>query len=102
MSEYAFTARGDGAFEITGLLTFATVPELLQQSRAWLADDHRELAIDLGGVTRADSAGLALMIEWLRLARSRNRRLRFIHIPEQLQNLIRVSGLDGVFDAAPA
>jgi phospholipid transport system transporter-binding protein len=48
-------------------------------------------------VTLVDSAGLALMIEWLQLARSANRDIGFTNIPGQMRDLIRVNGLEQVF-----
>ncbi len=77
---------------VSGALTFDTVPELYRSTGAWFVRDG-DLAIDLGQVARADSAGLALMVEWLRRAQGANCRLRFTNIPAQVQNLIRVNAL---------
>ena len=77
---------------VTGALTFETVPALYKSSATWFAGEG-ELVIDLAEVARTDSAGLALLIEWLRRARAANRTLRFINIPAQVQTLIRVNGL---------
>ena len=96
MSSNGFVTQHDGAYEIRGLLTFSTVPEVLTQSVSWL-DQATPVTVDLQQVTRADSAGLALMIEWLRQARGNNLELRFIHIPDQLATLIRLSGLQDLF-----
>lgn len=79
-------------FPVSGVLTFDTVPDLFRQSTAWFAGNG-DLLIDLAAVTRADSAGLALMLEWLRRARAANRTLRFANIPAQVQTLIRINGL---------
>jgi phospholipid transport system transporter-binding protein len=48
-------------------------------------------------VTLTDSAGLALMIEWLQLARAAKHEIVFTNIPEQMRDLIRVNGLTQVF-----
>lgn len=77
---------------VSGALTFDTVPGLYHGSTGWFAGSG-ELVIDLGEVTRADSAGLALLIEWLRRAQTAQRRLRFTGVPAQVQTLIRVNGL---------
>jgi phospholipid transport system transporter-binding protein len=77
---------------VSGALTFDTVPGLFQTSRAWFTGEG-ELFIDLSRVARADSAGLALLIEWLRRAKAANRPLRFTGMPAQVQTLIRVNGL---------
>ena len=86
-------------YPVSGVLTFDTVPDLFRQSAAWFAGSG-DLLIDLAGVTRADSAGLALMLEWLRRARALNRPLRFTSIPAQVQTLIRINGLEGALSDA--
>ena len=82
---------------VTGALTFETVPGLYRNSASWFAGTG-ELILDLAQVERADSAGLALLIEWLRRARVANRTLRFANIPAPVQTLIRINGLQ---DALP-
>lgn len=82
---------------VAGALTFETVPGLFQNSSSWFAGAG-DLTIDLAQVERIDSAGLALLIEWLRHARVANRTLRFANIPAQVQTLIRINGLQ---DALP-
>lgn len=85
---------------VAGDLSFETVPALYRDSAGWFAGDG-ELEIDLGGVTRTDSAGLALLLEWLRRARAVKRPLRFANIPDQVQTLIRINGLTDAL-AAPS
>ena len=77
---------------VSGQLVFDTVPELYAASRGWFGGPG-EVVLDLGAVTQADSAGLGLMIEWLRMARAAGRSIRFVNIPSQMQVLIRVNGL---------
>jgi phospholipid transport system transporter-binding protein len=54
----------------------------------------KQITLDLGKVGNADSAGLALMLEWIKYARSKRVQLRFINIPAQILNLAKLSGLD--------
>jgi phospholipid transport system transporter-binding protein len=82
---------------VRGELTFDTVPGLYRESAAWFAGDG-DLNISLREVTRADSAGLALLVEWLKQAQRGNRRIRFLDIPSQVQTLI---GVNGLTDALP-
>ena len=86
-------AQPDGRAALTGPLNFATVGALLGEGIA-LIDAGRATQIDLSGVTASDSAGLALMIEWLSVARTAGRTLRFEHIPMQLQQLARLSEVE--------
>jgi phospholipid transport system transporter-binding protein len=50
----------------------------------------------LRAVTRADSAGLALMVEWLREARRRGGRLEVVNMPDQMFGIAHMSKLDRV------
>lgn len=79
-------------YPVSGVLTFDTAPALYQESRGWFAPGA-EVVIDLAQVERADSAGLALMIEWLKRARDAGGRLEFANIPDQVRTLIHVNGL---------
>jgi phospholipid transport system transporter-binding protein len=88
--------RPDGTAEVSGELTFATVPAYLQGNGALFAG-RGDLTIDLRGVMRADSAGVALLVEWLRLARAAGRTLRYRNLPPQVDALVRVSGLEKAF-----
>lgn len=87
------TGQENGRLVVEGALTFATVPDVLPPSAAWIQQGSGDIQVDLNGVTRTDSAGLALLVEWLQLALARGRPIRFVHVPEQVQSLIRVNGL---------
>ena len=97
MNENGFTPRGNSAFEVSGRVTFQTVPQFLGHTNKWLQSGAGRVTIDMQGVTLTDSAGLALMIEWLQLARAAKREIVFTNIPEQMRDLIRVNGLEQVF-----
>ena len=97
MSENGFASRGGGVFELSGRLTFQTVPRFQGHIGAVLQGDPQPVTIDMRGISLADSAGLALMIEWLQRARAAQREMVFANIPEQVQQLIRVNGLQEVF-----
>ncbi len=82
-------------FRIQGALTFDTVTRLLARSIELFS--HAEaLDIDLGGVESADSAGLALLVEWMRYARHHDLPIRFINMPPQMLAIARASSLDHV------
>jgi phospholipid transport system transporter-binding protein len=87
--------RLEGHFRLSGELTFDTVPDLLVRSRQLFAACPA-LEIDLAGVDRVDSAGLALLTEWTRVAESLQQEIGFTNMPAQMRDLVRVSGLDNV------
>ena len=87
-----------GTLVVGGALTFATV-ELVLGDGAQAVTARGASVVDLGGVDRADSAGLALLVEWLRAARREGRSLRFANVPEQLRAIAGTTGLDRlIFD----
>lgn len=91
---------GDGRIMVAGELGFTTVTELRNRSSHLFVDSCGELDIDLAGVTRSDSAGLALLLEWMRMARAQKRELRFHHLPEQMEAIASASDLETVLPLA--
>jgi phospholipid transport system transporter-binding protein len=85
----------DGTYRLEGELNVDTVPELNEQVKN-LTGKEGSVAVDLNGVTHADSAGVAMLVEWYRQARQHGRELHFINLPEQMQAIIRVSSLQQV------
>jgi phospholipid transport system transporter-binding protein len=84
---------GDGRFRVSGVLDATTAREVLEQSESHF-DQFKDLDIDLGGVGDSDSAGLALLIEWLRLARQWNKPIHFANVPAQIEALARISEVE--------
>ena len=56
-------------------------------------NDSKSLEISLAQVEKADSAGLALLLEWVGRARRKNVDLRYTDVPFQLQALAKLSNL---------
>ena len=78
---------------VTGSLHFTTVSALLPLGVDAINNGHAAV-IDLAGVTGSDSSGLALLIEWLSVAKGAGRSLRYDNIPSQLQQLARLSEVE--------
>lgn len=93
MSRLNIIKQGAGRFAIDGDLTFATIDKQTLKSFSFLKV-AKEVTIDLSRVSCTDSAGLALMIEWIKYARHNRTQLSFKNIPEQLMNLAKLSGFD--------
>lgn len=92
---------GKNTFALAGELSFSSVPPLWRGNGRRLMDaapPDGEVTVDLNGVVRTDSAGIALMIEWLRRARDRNVTLRFRNIPKQMLSLVNLAEVDFLFD----
>lgn len=99
--KYNGNGRQDASFEVAeggrarviGSLHFTTVSALLSAGVAAIAGGRADV-IDLAGVKASDSAGLALLIEWLSVAKSAGRTLRFDNVPSQLRQLARLSDVE--------
>jgi phospholipid transport system transporter-binding protein len=84
---------------VLGSLDFGTVTRLLPSgSKAILGGNAA--VIDLAGVTDSDSAGLALLIEWLSVARHAQRPLRYENVSPQLKQLARLSEVEDLLIVA--
>jgi phospholipid transport system transporter-binding protein len=84
---------GGGRFRVSGVLDASTAREVLEQSESRFAQS-KEIYVDLGGVGESDSAGLALLIEWLRTARQGGQAIRFANVPAGIEALARISEVD--------
>ncbi len=80
--------------QVEGQLSFATVPLAWEQTKSCF-NGRREVRVDLAGVERSDSAALALVLEWQRLAKAVGAVLVIQNIPTMLKNIAHVSELDG-------
>ena len=83
------------SYGIHGPMTFESVTDLWGQSEQMFSDKS-VLQIDLADVTRTDSAGLALLIEWLREATRQGGRVEFLNLPPQMLALAEAGGLEHV------
>ncbi|MGH8496269.1 MAG: STAS domain-containing protein [Gammaproteobacteria bacterium] len=93
MEHFEFDSHGDGRFSIRGQLTFETVTDALEMSKE-LFEDYARIEIDLSGVTESDSAGLALLLEWVNWAKHYVREIRFVDIPAQMRAIAEISEVE--------
>jgi phospholipid transport system transporter-binding protein len=93
MAEARLVVNDGGRWLLEGELGFATVPAILAHPGADIAAAP-SLEVDLKGVTRADSAGLALLVAWLRESEQAGQQITFVNVPSQLLSIARVCGLD--------
>ncbi len=76
VSDFSLKDLGDGHFALSGEMSFDTAERILQASEQPF-EEHTRLEIDLSGVTLSDSAGLALLLEWVTWANHTVREIRF-------------------------
>jgi phospholipid transport system transporter-binding protein len=98
MSEATLEALGEGRFRVAGDLDYETVERLLEQDDALFSPGLSAIEVDLSAVEHSTSVGLALMLEWLRQARSRNIEIRFVHVPARILGIARLSQLESILN----
>lgn len=77
---------------LSGPVTLANVAAVLEEGRRHLEDGVE--SVDLAGVTEMDSALLALLLAWMREAKSRSRSLTLANPPQALSTIARLYGVD--------
>ena len=79
---------------LSGPVTLTNAARVLEEGRQHFAEGVR--TVDMGEVTELDSALLALALAWLRDAREARRELSFANVPEALQTLSQLYGVENL------
>ncbi len=74
-------------------MTFATTRELLAESKE-LFQGENMLSLNLAGVEHADSAGLALLLEWIAEAKQSGGEVSVEGMPESLLAIARLCQME--------
>lgn len=85
----------DGIIRVSGPLDRHTVKLAYDKANVYF-NGITEVTIDLSQVQKTDSAGLALLLAWMRRSKTQEVKLTFINLPEKMKDLGRVSGLDQI------
>ena len=96
-TDYRFVEEVPGRYALSGAFGFATARRILAEGSAAFAD-HPSVVVDLAGVTQADSAGLAVLLEWVTWAHREGREIRFQQIPRAIRAIARISEVEGLLD----
>jgi phospholipid transport system transporter-binding protein len=94
-------AGAAGQFRLEGAAGFGQARTLLAAGERLFAG-WPAVSVDLAGVTQVDSATLALLLEWRRLAARRGHAVTYTGLPARLVALARLSGVAGLIGAADA
>jgi phospholipid transport system transporter-binding protein len=90
MSEFELQDLGDGRFALKGEMSFATADQILKSSQQ-VFGQYESLEVDMSEVGKADSAGLALLLEWKAQAGQRTCELNYVGIPDSLIAIAKTS-----------
>ena len=89
---------GGGRFAVRSELTFKSATAILAQSKRLFANCER-ISVDMSDVREADSAGLALLLEWVSWARHNEREIEYENIPKQILAIAQISEVTDLLNA---
>ncbi len=93
MATFAIEPAAAGRLVASGELSFETAAQALRQGDG-LITRGGTWVIDLSRIESGDSAGVAVLVEWLATARARDATLRYETIPPQMLAIARISDLE--------
>lgn len=99
MSDARIEVDTEGRLVVSGELNVDTVPGLWRRAGVLFVGGG-EYKVELADVQRSDSAGVALLVEWMRLAQRQQASIAFVNMPEQMLAIARLSELDQVLPLA--
>lgn len=100
----ALTELGPDRFRLQGALDLSAVGALAKQGPALVeigrrrseTPPARRIEIDLGGVERANSAVIALLLDWVEKAARQQAEIVFTNWPQALARIAAFSNVDGL------
>lgn len=84
MNDFDLSDLGEGRFDLSGDVSFHTAENILRSSEKIFAGLAR-IEVNLSAVVETDSAGLALLLEWISRAAGDSTEIQFSNIPEKIQ-----------------
>jgi phospholipid transport system transporter-binding protein len=80
---------------VSGALTFATARRAYDAGlRVMRSGSTQPLHVDCAGVTHSDSAGLAVLIDWLAQGTRINRQVLFANVPPGIRAAAKISDVE--------
>lgn len=95
MSDFELKDLGGGNFEISGDMSFDTAEQILRASQRAFRQ-YENVRVDMSEVDKADSAGLALLLEWMSWARQGVAKIDFVAIPASVLAIAHAAELKDI------
>ncbi len=81
-------------YDVFGRLDADSVSRLLIQE--FSHQQNKKITINLQAVSHSSSAGIALLLEWLRQANNNNHELRFVNMSVNMKAIANICGLSDI------
>lgn len=93
----SITSLSESEAKLACDLTMHTVTAVLPQGIALIKQAKTVWRLDMAAVQQVSSAGVALLIEWLKVAEKDGKTLEIQQLPEHMLSIIEISGLEPLF-----
>jgi phospholipid transport system transporter-binding protein len=91
------TQANDHEWVLQGPLNVQTIIRIWRKGHDLIDRTSAEkIELNLQDLTDPDSASVALLLDWLRYAKSKNKTLQFHHVPKKMQEIIQLSNLQNI------
>lgn len=94
MSNASLQVDAEGVVRLAGVIDFDSAGSVRDGLQQAAAGGQGPLVMDMSGVTQANSVGLSLILRAAEHCRQQGRELRLRSVPDGLQSIARVCGLD--------
>jgi phospholipid transport system transporter-binding protein len=84
--------RQDDLYRLEGPITMANVRAVMEEGVQQFQEDT--VKVDLSAVGDVDSSAVSLLLQWLRDANARGRKLQFVNLPANLSSLAKLYGVE--------
>jgi len=88
-------------FDISGVIDFENVTELLQKACEIIDQAKQEIKFNFAKISQSNSAGLALLTGMLRHAQEKQKHILFLQLPAKLLAAAKISDLDTILPCTP-
>ena len=94
-ADFGIVVTSPGRFAASGALTFANAKRARSEGlHALRTSSARDLEVDCAGISHSDSAGLAVLLDWMAIMKRAGRPLCFANLPSGLLAVARISGVE--------
>jgi len=94
-ANFEIVVTSPGRFAARGALVFANAKRARSEGlHALRTSSARNLEVDCAGIAHSDSAGLAVLLDWMAVMKKEGRPLRFVNLPPGLLALASISGVE--------
>jgi anti-sigma B factor antagonist len=99
LQAYTRLDRGVAVIEFDGQITLGDGSGVLRDAvTRVIMDGHKNILLDLEGVSYIDSAGLGELVGSKTLAKAHGADIRLVHLQKKIQGLLQITKLITLFD----